>query len=235
MERKMTEGFTLNSTKSVSEKLNFSKYPNKLILNIPDDIKDFDDIDYHSAIKNEKYNLVFIFIFSLDDLSKYLKLVVENQFLEENGYLYFAYPKKNNPHYQEYIERDAFIQNIESDEEGYVMGSNIKFSRMISLNDVFTVVGLKAVTKKAKNTPSTKKSQCVDDYIENVEDIKLHLSNNEDVLKAYNELTFGYQKDWARYVFSAKRKETQGKRLQEMEMILGEGYKSIDLYRRKNK
>ncbi|WP_163103123.1 YdeI/OmpD-associated family protein [Peribacillus alkalitolerans] len=225
----------MNSTKSVSDKLNFSKYPTKLILNIPDDIEDFNEIEYHSSVENDKYSLVFIFIFSLENLTKYLKLVIEEKLVDENGYLYFAYPKKNNPQYKEYIERDAFIQNIEADEEGFVLGSNIKFSRMISLNDVFTVVGLKEVSKKAKNTPSTQKSQCVDDYIENVEDIKLHLAIKEDLLKAYNELTFGYQKDWARYVFSAKRKETQEKRLQEMEMILGEGYKSIDLYRRKKK
>ncbi len=219
----------------MSDKLNFSKYPTKLILNIPDDIEDFNEIEYHSSVENDKYSLVFIFIFSLENLTKYLKLVIEEKLVDENGYLYFAYPKKNNPQYKEYIERDAFIQNIEADEEGFVLGSNIKFSRMISLNDVFTVVGLKEVSKKAKNTPSTQKSQCVDDYIENVEDIKLHLAIKEDLLKAYNELTFGYQKDWARYVFSAKRKETQEKRLQEMEMILGEGYKSIDLYRRKKK
>ncbi|MGG3640071.1 YdeI/OmpD-associated family protein [Bacillus gobiensis] len=51
-------------------------------------------------------------------------------------------------------------------------------------------------------------------------------------MKRYNELTFGYQKDWARYVYSTKRKEAQEKRLLEMETIVGEGYKSIDLYRR---
>ncbi|MEH7355043.1 YdeI/OmpD-associated family protein, partial [Neobacillus drentensis] len=64
---------------------------------------------------------------------------------------------------------------------------------------------------------------------------KNYLNKNEELLKTYNELTFGYQKDWARYVYSAKRKETQEKRLLEMETILGEGYKSMDLYRRKNK
>lgn len=77
--------------------------------------------------------------------------------------------------------------------------------------------------------------QCVDDYIEYVEHIKEYLSRNEDSLEAYNKLTFGYQKDWARYVYSAKKIETQEKRLLEMETILGEGYKSMDLYRRKKK
>lgn len=54
-------------------------------------------------------------------------------------------------------------------------------------------------------------------------------------MQRYNELTLGYQKDWARYVYSAKKKETQEKRLSEMETILSEGFKTIDVYRRQKK
>lgn len=217
------------------EKLNFKNYPTKLILNKPDDIEDFKAIEYDDSYNNGKYDLVFIFIFSLEDFSKYLQVAVEKQLIKENGYLYFAYPKKNNSQYEEYIDRDSIYNEQYYSKEGYVHGSNLKFSRMISLNEVFTVVGMKSVPIKDKNTASTKSSQCVDDYIEHVEDIKKYLINNEVLLKIYNELTFGYQKDWARYVYSAKRKETQEKRLLEMETILGDGYKSIDLYRRNNK
>ncbi|MED1472229.1 YdeI/OmpD-associated family protein [Bacillus salipaludis] len=64
-----------------------------------------------------------------------------------------------------------------------------------------------------------------------VEDLKQYLSKNGELLEKYNQLTFGYQKDWARYVYSAKRKETQEKRLLEMETVLGEGFKSMELYR----
>lgn len=177
---------------------------------------------------------VFIFVFSLEDFAKQLQYVIEKLVISDKGYLFFAYPKKNNRQYKKYIDRDSFYEAIPMDEEGYVYESRLKFSRMVSLNEVFTVVGLKSEPKKA-NKAGTQKSQCVDDYIENVEDIKQYLSKNEDVLKRYNELTFGYQKDWARYVYSAKRKETQEKRLLEMETIVGEGYKSIDLYRRNRK
>ncbi|MBU8878676.1 YdeI/OmpD-associated family protein [Bacillus sp. FJAT-29790] len=225
----------MNSKKSVIEKLNFSKYPTKLILHAPEDIDDFSEIEYDSSIKNDKYHLIFIFVFNLEDMSKHLQLVIEKQLIEDNGYLYFAYPKKNNPQYKEYIERDNIFTGINMNEEGYVHGCNLKFSRMISLNDVFTVVGLKSAPQRAKKPTSTKKNQCVDDYIVHVEDIKLYLYNKEDLFRTYDQLTFGYQKDWARYVYSAKRKETQEKRLMEMEAILGEGYKSIDLYRRKKK
>lgn len=225
----------MNSPKSVVEKLTFTKYPKKLILQKPEEMNDFYEIDFDSSIQNDKYDLIFIFIFNLEEFTKQLQTVIEKQLLEDNGYLYFAYPKKNNPQYKEYIDRDSFIKALPVDAEGYVRESSLKFSRMISLNDVFTVVGLKSAPKKANSTSSSKNSQCVDDYIEHVEDIKQYLNKNEGLLNSYNQLTFGYQKDWARYVYSAKRKETQEKRLLEMETVLSEGYKSIELYKRNKK
>jgi hypothetical protein len=214
------------------EKLNLNKYQQRLVLNKPEDLDDFNELEYDTAIKNEKYDLIIMFIFSLDEFSQQIQAVIDNQLLEKNGYLYFAYPKKGNPKYKEYIERDSFFEVVAMDEEGYTLGSEIKFSRMVSLNDVFTVVGLKSAPKKAS---SSKSSQCVDDYIVHVDDIKQYLSKNEGLLEMYNQLTNGYQKDWARYVYSAKRKETQEKRLLEMETVLGEGFKSMDLYRREQK
>jgi Bacteriocin-protection, YdeI or OmpD-Associated len=223
----------MNSTKSIVDKLNLKKYASKLILNLPEDIDEFKEIDFDAAIEKEKYDLIFIFVFNLEEFSNKLHQVIEKHLLSDKGYLFFAYPKKNNPQYKDYIERDQIFPYINVGEDGYVAESNLKFSRMVSLNDIFTVVGLKYENKKAVS--SSKKSQCVDDYIDHVDDIKRYLEKNGELLSAYNSLTVGYQKDWARYVYSAKREETQEKRLLEMEDILGEGYKSIDLYRRKKK
>ncbi|MGG1401198.1 YdeI/OmpD-associated family protein [Bacillus salipaludis] len=221
-----------NSTKTIVEKLNLNKYSNKLILHKPDDLKDFDELEFDSWIQKDKYDLIVTFVFGLEEFTKQLQSIIKQNLLESNGYLFFAYPKKNNPKYEDYIDRDRLIQALPSDEEGYVLGSNIKFARMVSLNNVFTIVGLKSAPKKAA---SKKNSQCVDDYIGNVEDIKQYLSKNGDLLEKYNQLTFGYQKDWARYVYSAKRKDTQEKRLLEMETVLGEGFKSMELYRQSKK
>ncbi len=225
----------MNSQKSVVEKLSLTKYAARLILNPPTDIEDFQGLEHDLSIEKDKYDLAFIFIFNLEEFSKYLKLVVEKQLLNANGYLYFAYPKKNNPKYKEYIDRDSFFSAIPMDEEGYVLDSDIKFSRMVSLNEIFTVVGLKSAPKKAKKSASSKASQCVDDYIANIDDIMRYLGNKDELLNIYSQLTPGYQKDWARYVYSAKRKETQEKRLLEMETILGEGFKTIALYRQAKK
>lgn len=225
----------MNSSKSVAEKLNFKKYPAKLIMNIPEDFVEFNELDFDSKMEKDKYNMIFVFIFSLEEFSEYLNLVLEKQLLDDQGYLFFAYPKKNNSRYNAYIDRDSFFDQVPMDEDGYVYDSTIKFARMVSLNDVFTVIGLKSEVKKASKSAKPEKSQSVDDYIEHVEDIRQHLKNNKEILQRYNELTFGYQKDWARYVYSAKKKETQEKRLSEMETILSEGFKTIELYRRQKK
>ena len=221
----------MNSPKGIMEKLNLGKHPAKLVINKPDDITDFDDVEYDSTIKKEKYSLIFAFIFQLNDFSKYINLVNEKQLLDDNGYLYFAYPKKGNKKYEAHIDRDSVFEQVPMDEERYVKDSIIKFSKLVSLNDVFTVMGFKSEPKKKAKTSNAPKSQCVDDYIENIEDIKQYLNTNEETLEKFNNLTFGYQKGWARYVYSAKRNETQEKRLLEMKDIIVRGYKSIDLYR----
>ncbi|WP_421382356.1 YdeI/OmpD-associated family protein [Bacillus salacetis] len=219
--------------KSIIEKLNLQKFSSRAILNIPENIDDFKELEFDTSIKEEQYDLLFVFIFHLEDFNTYLQEALDQKLIKDNGYLYFAYPKKNNPAYDQYIERDSIYTQEHYNADGFVHGSNLKFSRMVSLNEVFTVVGMKAQPEKKK--ASAKKSQCVDDYIENIEDLKQYLDNNREVLNIYNELTFGYQKDWARYVFSAKRKETQEKRLKQMEAVLAEGYKSMDLYRQQKK
>lgn len=225
----------MNSENSIIKKLNLLKHPTKLLLNKPEDIKEFDGLEFDTELKKSKYDLIFIFVFTLEQMSHYLQMIIDTQALNDNGYVYFAYPKKNNPKYKEYIDRDSIFPHLSVDNDGYALNSQIKFARMVSLDDVFTVVGLKAQTKKLKKSDSTKSSQCVDDYIDNIADIQRYLDNDPAVLEVYNKLTPGYQKDWARYVYSAKRSETQEKRLLEMKDVIVQGYKTMDLYRRKQK
>ncbi|KPB04063.1 YdeI/OmpD-associated family protein [Bacillus sp. CHD6a] len=225
----------MNAEKTIIDKLNLQKYENRLFLNMPKDVAaEFKGLEFDTAIEKDKYDLIFLFMFSMDDFHNYVQTVKEKQLLSHNGYMYVAYPKKGNKVYPEYIERDSFYADLNLDEEKYLPNSTLKFSRMVSLNEIFTVVGLKSTPKKATKQMSAK-SQCVDDYIVHIEDIKSFLKNNDAVLAKYNDLTYGYQKDWARYVYSAKRAETQEKRLHEMVAIIDEGHKSMDLYRRSKK
>jgi uncharacterized protein YdeI (YjbR/CyaY-like superfamily) len=105
---------------------------------------------------------------------------------------------------------------------------------MVGLDDIFTVVGLKDESK-AKATNSSKTSQCVDDYIDLIPNVEMDLEDTPELLTIYKSLTPGYRKDWARHIYSAKQEATKAKRREEMKVVLGAGYKTLDLYRRDKK
>ena len=155
-------------------------------------------------------------------------MAIEKDLINPNGYLYFAYPKKGNKQYTEYIGRDDFFTSVNMDKDGFVNGSKLKFNKMVAFNDTFTCIGLKFETKtKQKTQPS----QCVADYIDRIPELQQYFSENRGVTEMFDKLTPGYQRDWARYVYGVKNEETKVKRLAEMEDVLKNGYKSIDLYR----
>ncbi len=78
-------------------------------------------------------------------------------------------------------------------------------------------------------------SQCVADYADRIKDVEALLANHPNELKFYQSLTPGYQKDWARNLFSVKQEKTREKRLEKMIEILSQGYKTIELFRKKKK
>ncbi|PEP40565.1 YdeI/OmpD-associated family protein [Bacillus pseudomycoides] len=215
---------------SVIDKLNLSKYSNMAVINQPSDYALFTE---HAIKLSKDHDAIFIFVETIDEMVKYTQLIINKQILLEKGYLFFAYPKKGNTRYETFIHRDEIFPAMNVGEDGYVGNSDIKFARMVSMDDVFTVVGLKREKKKVKKTSAA--SQCVSDYVENIKDVEALLANHPNELQFYQSLTPGYQKDWARHIFSAKQQQTREKRAQQMVEILSQGYKSIDLFRRKKK
>ena len=78
-------------------------------------------------------------------------MVIEGQHLVENGLLYVAYPKKGNKIYPTFVHRDEIFPTLQVNEaDGYIKGSTLKFNRMVSLDETFTVVGMKNVLKKQR-------------------------------------------------------------------------------------
>ena len=216
----------------IISKLKILSFNDKLIINRPEDIDIFDGIDFDTSVSKPKYDIVFVFIFSLDEFTEIIKMAIKEDLINANGYLYFAYPKKGNKQYKEYIGRDDFFNTVNMDKDGFVNGSKLKFNKMVAFNDTFTCIGLKHETK-AK--PKTQQSQCVADYIDRIPELQQYFSENKEVTEIFDKLTPGYRRDWARYVYGVKNEETKAKRLADMENILKKGYKSIDLYRQNKK
>lgn len=216
--------------KTIVEKLNLQKYKKVAVLNLPNHGDYLSELSGYETELTDTYDLIFAFVLDMDSLKELVNKIIENNHLTTNGYLFAAYPKKGNKMYSTFIHRDEILSGLGADSEGYVGSSNIKFARMVGLDDVFTVVGLKE-DAKGKNKTSSKASQCVDDYIDLIPQIEKDLEETPELLAIYQSLSPGYRKDWARQVYSAKQEATREKRREEMKMILAAGYKSRDLYR----
>ena len=216
--------------KTIVEKLKLLKYDQVAVLNKPEGTDYLAELTGYDTSLKRKYDLIFAFVLDMASLRELVDRVIEHQHLKSNGYLFAAYPKKGNKVYPTFIHRDDLLSGLGSDENGYVGTSDIKFARMVGLDDVFTVVGLKE-DAKGKDKLSTKPSQSVDDYISFIPHVEQDLADAPELLANYQSLTQGYRKDWARYIYSAKQEATRAKRREEMKMILQAGYKSRELYR----
>lgn len=202
--------------KTIVEKLSLQKYKKVAVLHLPDGADYLAGlVDYDTELIDSTYDLIFAFVLNMESLQALVSEVIEKNYLNKNGYIFLAYPKKGNKVYPTFIHRDDLLGGLGADEEGYIGTSNIKFARMVGLDDVFTVVGLKEDSQNRNHT-STKASQCVDDYIALIPDVEKDLQDTPDLLAFYQSLTPGYRKDWARYVYSAKQEATKAKRREEM-------------------
>lgn len=216
---------------TIIEKLKLNKFTNMAVINQPSDYNIFTE---QATMISEGHEAIFIFVETIDEMVAHTKYILNHDgLLLEKGYVFFAYPKKGNKRYETFIHRDEMFPAMGVGEDGYIGNSDVKFARMVSMDDVFTVVGLKREKKKVKKTPVA--SQCVADYEDKVKDIEALLANDPEELEFYRSLTSGYQKDWARYIFSAKQQATRDKRCKQMVEILSEKYKTVDLFRRKKK
>lgn len=190
----------------------------------------FDDYSFNKS-DSEKLDLAIAYIYSLEEMKIFINKIDEEKIIKENGLIYLAYPKNKNKLGHNPIHRDSIFPFLEVDEDtGYVKDTVFKFNKMVSLDENYTLVGLKNISKNTKISNSSKSNR-VDDYVDKIEDIEKVLKDYPEELEFYRALTPGYKKDWARYIYSAKTQKTIDKRIEEMVDILGKGYKTKELYR----
>ncbi|CZQ91223.1 Hypothetical protein TFLO_1402 [Trichococcus flocculiformis] len=224
---------TLPAAASVAKRLGFEKFQKRAVLGkeraVADDFAELDS--YDTDVDAGKYDLIFSYVLTLEELKARVRDTITHDRLNPEGYLYIAYPKIGNKTYDTSVHRDAIFPSLGVDDgNGYVGDSTLKFARMVKLDDTFTLVGLKnAVKGKGKATKAS--SGNVADYEKFIPDVKEYLdAEHPKTAKFYAELTPGYQRDWARYIYSAKQPATQEKRKTEMLDILGKGHKTKNLY-----
>lgn len=214
--------------KTIVEKLNLTKYKQKVILNRPNKEYFSELQQVQEELPLNPVDLMIVFVTNAAEFKSIVSQVIEKQLLVNNGLLYVAYPKKGNKKYETFVHRDEIFPTLGVGEDGYIAGTTYKFNRMVSLDEVFTIVGIKHSEKK--ETSKVRNTQSVNIYIDFIPQVEAALSSNKKASQFFSELTPGYKKDWARYIFSAKQEETQAKRKVEMMMILEKGFKSRTLY-----
>ena len=209
----------------ICQKLKLDKYEKKAILHCPHDIDAFQGLDFDTQMFTPPYDMVLVFIFSLQEFRQTIDHIIRHNTLSEGGVVYFAYPKKGNKRYDTSIGRDDFFTIIDMNDQGYVADSDIKFNKMVAFNDTFTVIGLKHDRQRRRsNAPS----QCVGDYVDRLPQLAEALQQSPEARSFFQSLTPGYQRGWARYVYGVKTEATQRKHLQEAISCLEGGFKSID-------
>lgn len=216
--------------KTIVEKLNLNKFDAKLVVDLPDESYLTDLESFDQTKKAEKYDLIFVF--ATDDKEDFAKKFTKfSSNLTENGSYVVAYPKKGNKKFDGFIGRDELFDllNIDHDSKE-IAGTTLKFSRMLALDEIYTVIVIKNQAKKTAKSSAA--SSRVSDYEAKIPELRQILAENERSLSFFDDLTAGYQRDWARYIYSAKQEKTQEKRINEMFSAFDGAFKTADLYKK---
>lgn len=188
----------------------------------------FSEFEISEEFPEGPVELIVLFVQDLEELKEKTESLIESNAICTGGRLLIAYPKKGNRIFDTYVHRDHIFPALGVDEGGYIGNSSYKFNQMVKLDDNYTIVGI----KHEKNRKYKKAaSQCVDDYKQYVPAIEKELADEAEALAFFQSLTPGYQKNWARYIYSAKGPDTRKKRIEEMIGLLRQRVKSKELAR----
>lgn len=205
---------------SQKKKLQWEKYPVKSIVNPPEEYQSLHNME------ESPVDCILAFVYSTDEMKAQILETNKNSVLSDQGILYLAYPKTKNKKGLPSIGRDDIFPALEvNDEDGFVPHTDLKFTKMVSLDENYTVIGL----KKGKREEQKKdRSGRVEDYVSFVSDLEALLLAHPEEKAYFDQLTPGYQKNWARYVYSAKKEETRAKRIDNMLDCLKEQIPSME-------
>lgn len=214
-------------------KMRLEKYPNKLVLNLPEGVGELKSLQMDRTPLRQAYDLILAFVFTLEEMNQTFQAVRASEQLAADGALVFIYPKKGNKKYPQFIGRDDIFPYLKvSYETGLVDNTDFKFNQMVAFNDTFTATALKRLGENTRQKGTSQSAGLTaNEAVDWIPKLMEALASEPDVLGFYQGLTPGYQKDWARHVYSAKSAATVEKRLKETIDILRQGYKSLNLYR----
>jgi len=212
----------------IIDKLKLTKPAQIALVHCPDTVKPV-FASLNTTQELSKHDCIFAFSTTKAEFLATIRDVMDEKRLNEEGILYIAYPKKGNPTYPDYVHRDEIFGLLNVDvADGSIDHTPFRFNRMVAFDDVFTVLGIKY---SQKGRSQTAPSQSTGDYIGYIEEVRSMIQSDPEVLTKFDALTPGYQRDWARYLYSTPSEATRKKRYEEMSTVLKAGYKTAALYK----
>ncbi|AYG01449.1 YdeI/OmpD-associated family protein [Lactococcus allomyrinae] len=215
--------------KTLVEKLNLNKFNNKLVLNLPDSSYLSDLTNCQDADEKNSYDLIVTFVTNPQEFTKSFAKYRDK--VSPDGLYVVAYPKVGNKKFSTSIHRDELFDLLKINPDSkLVTDSTLKFNRMVALDEIYTVIAIKNIaSQKTRKTPVA--SQRVTDYTNKLPELR-QLLTELTALDYFDNLTSGYQRDWARYIYSAKQSATQEKRKDEFSSAMTAQIKTSDLYKK---
>ncbi len=186
----------------------------------------FDEEGWDAELVRPHYDLIIAYVANLEAMVSMVHQIHQGRYLPSGGCLYLAYPKKGNSKGLPAIGRDDIFPALGVDDSGYPEGTELKFNLMVSLDDSYTIIGLKAVPRSTR--PKKRPSMCTSDYAHHISDLEAHLRAYPSEYRFFQGLAPGYRRAWATYVYSASRPTTIDRRLEELVETLALGFKSRD-------
>lgn len=169
--------------------------------------------------------LLIAFVYTLEEMQE---VVMRVHAQAEVLALHLVYPKRGNRLDLPFIGRDDIFPALKVNlDTGVAEGTNLRFNMMVSLDDNFTIVGMRReeLSPKAKT-----ERRCSTDFAQETTKIEVMLSPDERI--AFACLAPGYQREWTAHILSAKGEATRTKRLGQLREALRLGYKTLDQLRK---
>ncbi|WP_461218724.1 YdeI/OmpD-associated family protein [Lapidilactobacillus salsurivasis] len=211
------------------QKLKFDHYPQRYIANPPAELQPTLAPWQTQTTPTANTDLRLIFVYDLTAMKAAIDQVAQDHQLSAAGYLYLAYPKLASKKYSGIHRDDLFPFLHVDDTTGEVGQTGLKFSRMVSFDGDFTVVGLKWLKSAPRSRDSA--DQRVATYQDQVANLQTRLTASDpQVGQLFAALTPGYQRDWTRYVYSPKTTATQDKHFALCQDALRQGFRNLTQY-----
>lgn len=217
------------NTQVATKKFNLDILPKLLVLHLPNNITLFDELHFDKVIISFEYDLIVVFVFTLQEIKKMLYDIYDKNLLSNGGYLYFIYPQKGNQEYRSHIDtKDILTYFHISKEYPYMSNTYLKYTMSYYFNETYSMIDFRYINDKITRTTI---SSTIIDYASYIPDIKKVITSDQESMNIFESLSEEDQIGWAKFIFSAKSKATQKKRILEMKDMLRQGYKSRDLYK----